>query len=100
MSMSMTENDWKHKVKSCFQSFSVILILVVTFTVVIFSQIQSKKRNVYIFGHLTRSFLVIFIRSSLQSSPTLQSSNVKLDKLVQKNIYINIGITACKDEPF
>ena len=45
--MSMTENDWKHELtyfsyfcvlETCFQSFSVILIRVVTFTVVIFGQ--------------------------------------------------------------
>ena len=41
------------------KSFLVILILVVTFTVVIFGQIQYKKHNVYsllvpssLFGHL------------------------------------------------
>ena len=49
------------------KSFSVILILVVMFTVVIFGQISSKKRITFtvlgIFGHFTRSFSVIFIRS-------------------------------------
>ena len=42
-------------VYSAQKSFSVILILVVTFTVVIFSQIQSKKSvtfTVFSFGHL------------------------------------------------
>ena len=56
------------------KSFSVILILVVMFTVVIFGQIHSKKNVTFTvlaipftvlgtFGHLTRWFLV-FIPSS------------------------------------
>ena len=54
-------------------SFSVILILIVTFTVVNFGQIQCKKRNLYsllvrssLFGHLNYPPLGLSVAFSLK----------------------------------